>query len=206
MKNARSFQDLTPHSYPSFYKFAILRLEDSTLLGAPLSRGSALGSCLEDKISNLRSTISRLRLLPAQEPLIILRSSFNTPSTYARPVLLALLWSSPPSGAWYGTKGGLPLSIFICQTYIGCMPASLWRAVGLKFDVLCHWHYLPSWRLLWPRPIFGPPFCLEEYKMSKCRQGGWIGSFSLVLTHYHLNTCGSTSNLSKSLRCPDGGA
>ena len=63
----------------TFYKFAILRPEDSTLLGAPLSRGSALDFCLEDKISKMRSAISRLRLLPAQEALIILRSSFSTP-------------------------------------------------------------------------------------------------------------------------------
>ena len=62
----------------TFYKFAIFREEDSTLLGAPLSRVSALDSCLEDKISKLRSAISRLRLLPAQEALIILRSSFST--------------------------------------------------------------------------------------------------------------------------------
>ena len=46
----------------TFYKFAILKPEDSTLLGAPLSRGSALDSCLEDKICKLRSAISRLRL------------------------------------------------------------------------------------------------------------------------------------------------
>ena len=63
----------------TFYKFAILRPEDSTLLGTPLSRGSALDLCLEDKISKLRYAISRLRLLPAQEALIILRSSFSTP-------------------------------------------------------------------------------------------------------------------------------
>ena len=63
----------------NFYKFAILRPDDSTLLGAPLSRGSALEPCLEDKISKLRSAISRFRLLPDQEALIILRSSFSTP-------------------------------------------------------------------------------------------------------------------------------
>ena len=57
----------------TFYKFTILRTDDITLLGAPLSRGSALDSCLDDKISKLRSAISRLRLLPAQEVLIIMR-------------------------------------------------------------------------------------------------------------------------------------
>ena len=56
-----------------------LRPEDSTLLGAPLSRGSALDSCLEDKIFKLRSVTSRLHLLPTQEALIILRSLFSIP-------------------------------------------------------------------------------------------------------------------------------
>ena len=63
----------------TFYKFVILRPEDSTLVGAPLSRGSALESCLEYKISKLRSAISRLRLFPAQKALTILKSSFSTP-------------------------------------------------------------------------------------------------------------------------------
>ena len=36
--------------------------------------------------------------------------------------------------------------------------------MGLEFDVLCHWQYPPSWRLLWRRAIFSLPFCLEEYK------------------------------------------
>ena len=52
----------------TFYKFSILRPEDSTLLSAPLSRGRALDSCLEDKISKLRSAIFHLRLLPARKP------------------------------------------------------------------------------------------------------------------------------------------
>ena len=56
-----------------------MRPEDSTLFSVPLSRGSALEYCLEEKISKLRSAISRLLLLPAQEALIILRSSFTTP-------------------------------------------------------------------------------------------------------------------------------
>ena len=63
----------------TFHKFTILRPVNSTLLGARLIIGSALDSCLDDKISKLRSAISRLCLLPAQEALIILRSSFSTP-------------------------------------------------------------------------------------------------------------------------------
>ena len=36
----------------TFYKFAILRSEGSTSLGAPLSRGSALDFCLDDNFTN----------------------------------------------------------------------------------------------------------------------------------------------------------
>ena len=42
----------------TLYKFAILGSEGNTLLGAPLSRGSAIESRLEDKISKHRSAIS----------------------------------------------------------------------------------------------------------------------------------------------------
>ena len=49
------------------------------MVGAPLSAGSALDSCLEDKISKLRSGTSRLRLLSAQKAQILLRSLFTKP-------------------------------------------------------------------------------------------------------------------------------
>ena len=50
MKNARSFQDLITQLLPKqpSFKIAILMPEDSTSLDAPLSRGSALESCLGD--------------------------------------------------------------------------------------------------------------------------------------------------------------
>ena len=82
----------------TFHKFAILRPEDNTLLGTSLSRGSALDSNLDEQISKVRSAVSRLRLLPAQKALILLRSSFNIPR-HARPALLTLLWASPSLGA-----------------------------------------------------------------------------------------------------------
>ena len=59
--------------------FIALTIEESTLLGAPLSRGSALDSSLADKVAKLRTAFGRIALLPAQEALIILRSSFSTP-------------------------------------------------------------------------------------------------------------------------------
>ena len=59
--------------------FITLPIEESTLLGAPLSRGSALNSGLASKIAKLRTAIGCIGLLPVQEALTILRSSFSTP-------------------------------------------------------------------------------------------------------------------------------
>ena len=59
--------------------FIALTIEESTLLGAPLRRDSALDSGLADKIAKLQTALGRIELLPAQEALIILRSSFSTP-------------------------------------------------------------------------------------------------------------------------------
>ena len=53
--------------------FIALTFEDITILGAELSRSSALNSGSSDKIDKPRTAFGRIWLLPAQEALIILR-------------------------------------------------------------------------------------------------------------------------------------
>ena len=52
---------------------------DACLLGAPLGSGRALDNTLTVRSSDLRSAIGRLKSLPSNDALILLRSSFSAP-------------------------------------------------------------------------------------------------------------------------------
>jgi hypothetical protein len=60
-------------------RFTRIDLSNSCLLGAPLHAGQALAAALENKSEALQSAVDRLRLVPAHDALVLLRSSFSTP-------------------------------------------------------------------------------------------------------------------------------
>ena len=62
-----------------FDHFILILPQDACLLGAPLSNGRALDQALEARCNTLRSAVSRLKILPSHDALVVLRSSFNAP-------------------------------------------------------------------------------------------------------------------------------
>ena len=59
------------------------------LLGAPLSLGSAMDTSLQKRLSELKQAADRLRLIPAQDSLILLKASYGSSK------LTHILHSSP---------------------------------------------------------------------------------------------------------------
>jgi len=59
--------------------FKRVELEDATLLCAPLFVGAALDSSWENRCEDLARACDRLRLIGAQDALILLRASFSAP-------------------------------------------------------------------------------------------------------------------------------
>ena len=59
--------------------FTPVKVEDATLLGAPLFHGSVLDSTWKDRCLELNRAVVRLSLLSAQDALLLLRVSFSAP-------------------------------------------------------------------------------------------------------------------------------
>jgi len=60
-------------------KFKRVEIGDATLLGAPLFSGTVLDEAWSARCVDLARAIDRLRLINAQDALILLRSSFSSP-------------------------------------------------------------------------------------------------------------------------------
>ena len=76
----------------TFSAFKKVEIADLVMLGAPVMKGRAVDSALESKVCDLERAISRLKLLPAQDALVLLRNSL------AMPKLLYTLRTSPCAG------------------------------------------------------------------------------------------------------------
>ena len=73
-------------------RFSRIDFSNSCLLGAPLHAGQALAAALENKSAVLQRAVDRLRLVPAHDALVLLRSSFSAPR------LMHILRCSPCHG------------------------------------------------------------------------------------------------------------
>jgi hypothetical protein len=73
-------------------QFIQLTPATATLLGAPLSKGTAMDNCLKKQCDELQKAIERLKLISAHDGLVLLRASFSAPK------LQHTLRSSPCSG------------------------------------------------------------------------------------------------------------
>lgn len=69
----------TTISDPLLCSFIPVKVEDATLLGAPLFVGSALDDAWASRCAELSRAIDRLKSLGAQDALILLRASFSAP-------------------------------------------------------------------------------------------------------------------------------
>jgi len=93
--NVKKCEFITPtatSSDPAFSEFIHLKPKEATLLGAPLTTGSAMDSALSGRCTDLALAIDRLKLLAAHDALILLRASFSSPK------VLHTLRSSPCAG------------------------------------------------------------------------------------------------------------
>ena len=59
--------------------FSRVEVKDLTLLGAPLFSGPVLNDAWEERCNEMSSAISRLKTIPSQDSLILLRSSLGAP-------------------------------------------------------------------------------------------------------------------------------
>ena len=78
-------------------EFMQLHVDDATLLGAPLSRGTAMNIALQKRLHDLTKAKERLRLLSSHVALFLLKASCGSPK------LTHLLRSSPCSGQYVTT-------------------------------------------------------------------------------------------------------
>jgi hypothetical protein len=77
---------------PVFRDFVHVDVAGATLLGAPLTAGTAMDSALESRCSELARAAGRLKLIAAHDALILLRASFSAPK------LMHTLRSAPCAG------------------------------------------------------------------------------------------------------------
>jgi len=54
-------------------------VSEATLLGAPLSKGTALDQTLSERCDDLSRAVERLKLIASQDALILLKASFSAP-------------------------------------------------------------------------------------------------------------------------------
>ena len=71
-ENPKKFSDIE-----DFKDFRLIRLEDMTLLGAPVIGSQAMEAALKEKIRLLENAISRLQELNSHDGLTILRNSLG---------------------------------------------------------------------------------------------------------------------------------
>ena len=80
------------NEYPVFKEFKRVKKEDLTLQGASVQKGKAVDKALDIKITELKTAIGRLSLLPAHDALCLLRNALVMPK------LLYILRTAPCSG------------------------------------------------------------------------------------------------------------
>ena len=54
-------------------------MSEATLLGAPLSKGTALDQTWSERCDDLSRAVERLKLIASQDALILLKASFSAP-------------------------------------------------------------------------------------------------------------------------------
>ena len=112
-------------NHPIFESFTKVAMVESTLLGAPLTGGSAMDKILSDRVDDLQRASNRLMLVSRHDALTLLRFSLSSPK------LLYTLRSSPcfdhPALLIYDTKLRECLSMI---TNI-CLSDSQWSQASL---------------------------------------------------------------------------
>ena len=64
---------------PTLCSFSRVNIEDATLLGAPLFTGKVLDEAWASRCSELSRAVDRLKLICAQDAVILIRASFSAP-------------------------------------------------------------------------------------------------------------------------------
>jgi len=62
-----------------FSNFIHLNVEEADLLGAPLTVGTAMDTALSRRCDDLARAATRLGLIAAHDPLVLLKASFSAP-------------------------------------------------------------------------------------------------------------------------------
>ncbi|HSN23338.1 MAG TPA: hypothetical protein VLS45_04085, partial [Methylomicrobium sp.] len=73
---------VTVKQYPQLQDFQLTSPSEATLLGAPLSAGSAMDTILSVLHDNLKHSVNRLRLLSSHDALVLLKASLGGPKLH----------------------------------------------------------------------------------------------------------------------------
>ena len=79
----------SPSTIKPLSDFEFVNINNATLLGAPLTKGTAMDSLLSKRLNDLKRSAERLRLISAHDAVILLKYSCGTPK------ILHMLRSSP---------------------------------------------------------------------------------------------------------------
>ena len=74
----------TPHDDPILKIFQRTKMDDLTLLGAPILSGRAVDKALKEKTEKLKKAISRLYFLQSHDALNLLRNSISVTNYFTR--------------------------------------------------------------------------------------------------------------------------
>ena len=144
----------------------VIGMDQVEILGSPVGSMTSVDVVINEKIRLLELLGERLRLLQAQDTLLLLRHSL------AIPKVLHVLRSSPvlhPHSSvtlmiYSGTFSVMSSMCVWSLGLLGCRPHYLCMLVGLGSEALLSWHHLPIWPLLQAAPTWSTRSFPPGYK------------------------------------------